>query len=74
MGDEGRRAGVDSDDYSFGRSTEKGEQGLMCRSCRCGWAGAGADKWEMRAGGRNSKLEQRSGKRGWRGGQNSKLE
>ena len=57
-GDGGRRAGADRDNCRSGRSTEKGEQGLMCRSCRCGRAGAGA-------GGRNSKLEQRSGKRGW---------
>jgi len=67
----------------------------MCRSCRCGRAGAGADGWEMRTGGTRSsnrgageqqagmegrpELEARteeraSGKQGWRGGQNSKLE
>ena len=53
-GDGGRRAGADSDNYRSGRSTEKGEQGLMCRSCRCGRAGAGADGWEMRTGGTRS--------------------
>jgi len=51
-----------ADDCRSGQSTEKGEQGLMCRSCRCGRTGAGADWREMQAAG---ELEQRSSKRRW---------
>jgi len=51
-----------ADDCRSGQSTEKGEQGLMCRSCRCGRTGAGADWPEMQAAG---ELEQRSSKRRW---------
>ena len=51
-----------ANDCRSGQSTEKGEQGLMCRSCMCGRIGAAADWREMRAAG---ELEQRSSKRRW---------